>query len=150
MSNAPRVSLEQVHAAIKKETYTVLPDGKTTICQLTLDNGFTVEGQSACVSIENFSKELGEKYSKERALNKVWEFLGFRLSDRLSDEGRDWKQRVIRERDDLKARLDKLTLYATTPAFKALTKGDQQLLDEQAKAMVKYLAVLDRRIERLG
>ena len=81
--SAPRVTLEQVNAAIIDETYTVLPDGRTTVCQLTLDNGFTVEGSSACVSKENFNAELGNKYSRERAVNKVWELLGFRLADAI-------------------------------------------------------------------
>lgn len=81
---APRVTLEQVEAAIVDETYTVLPDGRTTICQLTLDNGFTVEGSSACVSKENFNAELGNKYSRERAVNEVWKMLGFRLRDHLA------------------------------------------------------------------
>lgn len=82
--SAPRVTLEQVNAAIVDETYTVLPDGRTTVCQLTLDNGFTVEGSSACVSKENFNAELGNKYSRERALNEVWKMLGFRLADQIA------------------------------------------------------------------
>lgn len=82
-STAPSVTAEQVEAAIVEETYTVLPNGRTTICQLTLYNGFTVEGSSACVSKERFNAELGNKYSRERALNKVWEHLGFRLADHL-------------------------------------------------------------------
>lgn len=81
---APSVTIEEVNAAIKSETYTVLPNGRTTVCQLTLDNGFTVEGSSACVSLERFNAELGRKYSRERAVEKVWEHLGFRLADRLS------------------------------------------------------------------
>lgn len=81
--NAPRVTLEQVEAAIVGETYTVLPNGRTTVCQLTLDNGFTVEGMSACVSIENFNAELGNKYSRQRAVDQVWQLLGFRLQDTL-------------------------------------------------------------------
>lgn len=82
--NAPRVTIEQVNAAIVGETFTVLPDGRTTVCQLTLDNGFTVEGSSACVSKENFNAELGNKYSRERAVNEVWKMLGFRLADQLA------------------------------------------------------------------
>lgn len=81
--NAPRVTPEQVEAAIVGETYTVLPNGRTTVCQLTLDNGFTVEGMSACVSIENFNAELGNKYSRQRAVDQVWQLLGFRLQDTL-------------------------------------------------------------------
>lgn len=81
--SAPRVTPEQVEAAVQSETYTVLPDGRTTVCQLTLYNNFTVEGSSACVSKENFDIALGQKYSRERALNKVWELLGFRLCEQL-------------------------------------------------------------------
>lgn len=84
---APRVTLEQVEAAILDETYTVLPNGRTTVCQLTLfdagDSGFTVEGLSSCVSRSNFNAELGNKYARERAVSKVWEHLGFQLSAQL-------------------------------------------------------------------
>lgn len=83
-AKAPSITPEMVAAAIVDETYTVLPNGRTTICQLTLYNGFTVEGSSACVSIERFNAELGNKYSRERAVNKVWEHLGFLLADRLN------------------------------------------------------------------
>lgn len=80
---APRVTPEDVAAAIKAETYTVLPDGRTTICQLTLDNGYTVNGESACVSAENFDAEIGRQVAREDAVNKVWPLLGFRLADQL-------------------------------------------------------------------
>lgn len=83
MSDAPRVTLADVNAAIVGETYTVLPNGRTTVCQLTLDNGFTVEGQSACVSIENFNAEIGNKIARDNAVNEVWKLLGFRLADKL-------------------------------------------------------------------
>ena len=84
VATAPQVTIQQVNAAICYETYTVLPNGRTTICQLTLDNGFTVEGSSACVSIENFDPAKGNKYSRERAVEKVWQILGFRLCDQLT------------------------------------------------------------------
>lgn len=77
-----KVSREMVEAAITGETYTVLPDGRTTVCQLTLDNGFTVDGQSACVDPANFNAELGDKYARERAFDEAWKMLGFRLADR--------------------------------------------------------------------
>ena len=82
-SSAPSVTIEEVNAAIVSETYTLLPNGRTTVCQLTLDNGFTVEGSSACVSLERYNQELGEKYARARAVEKVWAFLGFRLADQL-------------------------------------------------------------------
>ncbi len=81
---APRVTPGDIEAAIKGETYTVLPNGRTTVCQLTLDNGFTVEGISAAVSIENFDAEIGNKVARQNAVGKVWELLGFRLRDKLA------------------------------------------------------------------
>lgn len=95
--NAPKVTIEQVNAAIVGETYTVLPDGRTTICQLTLDNGFTVDGHSACVSKENFNEADGNKYSREKAVDKVWGYLGFRLADQLAKIPED----MLGELDDV-------------------------------------------------
>ena len=84
--NAPRVTPEDVQATIVKDEYVVLPDGRTTICVLTLDNDYTVRGEASCVCIENFNLELGKKYSREDAEKKVWPLLGFRLADRLAAE----------------------------------------------------------------
>lgn len=84
MSTAPKVTIEDVEASIKKEEYVLLPDGRTTICLLTLDNGFTIRGESSCVCIENYNEEDGHKYSRAAAVSKVWPFLGFRLADRVS------------------------------------------------------------------
>lgn len=80
----PTVTKEQVQAAIKGETYTVLPDGVTTVCQLTLSNGYTVIGQSACASPENFDPVKGNYYAKEQAVQKIWPLLGWDLKNDLS------------------------------------------------------------------
>lgn len=84
MLSRSKVMQADIDAAIVGETYTVLPNGRTTVCQLTLDNGFTAEGLSACVSIENFNAEKGNAAARERALDQVWMLLGFRLRDRLA------------------------------------------------------------------
>lgn len=80
----PTVTPEQLKDHIVGCTYTVLPNGVTTICQLTLANGYTVEGQSACAAPENFNRELGEKYSRVDAERKVWPLLGYALREKLS------------------------------------------------------------------
>ena len=95
---APTVTIEEVKASIKDVTYTVLPNGRTTVCQITMDNGFTREGSSACVSLDLYDQAKGEKYSYERALDKVWEVLGFRLADRLH-QAKMRKARGVRYRD---------------------------------------------------
>lgn len=78
------VTIEDVTAAIVSETFTVLPDGRTTICQLTLKNGFTVDGHSACVSKEMFNTEKGNKFAREAAVEKVWAYLGWDLCTKLN------------------------------------------------------------------
>lgn len=82
------VSLNDIHKKTKKAEYIVLPDGRTTICMLTLENGFTVRGESACVSIQNFNKALGEKYAYEDAINKCWPLEGYLLAEEIFQRGK--------------------------------------------------------------
>lgn len=79
------VTLESIKAKIKGETYLVMPDGRTTICQLTLENGYTVNGYSACVDAGTFDRDLGRKYAFEDALNKIWPLEGYLSAQRLHD-----------------------------------------------------------------
>ena len=64
----------------------IAPDGLAvlTFCVLVLRNGFTVTGESACASPENFNAEIGRRIARENAINKVWPLLGFRLRDQLA------------------------------------------------------------------
>ncbi len=54
-----------------------------TFCVLILRNGFTVTGESACVSQENFDADLGRKIARKNAVSKVWPLMGYALKDRL-------------------------------------------------------------------
>ena len=56
-----------------------------TICVLTLKNGFTVTGESACASPENFDAELGRKIARQNAINKVWPLMGYQLRSTLAE-----------------------------------------------------------------
>jgi hypothetical protein len=80
--NAPRLCPADIDAVIVGETYTVLPSEKAMICELTLKNGFTVRGESACVSKDNFDFGIGSKIAKENARNKVWELEGYLLQEK--------------------------------------------------------------------
>lgn len=55
-----------------------------TLCVLVLRNGFTVTGESACVSPENFDAELGRQIARKKAVDKLWPLLGYALKERLS------------------------------------------------------------------
>lgn len=59
-----------------------------TICVLVLDNGFTVTGESACASPENFDAEIGRVIARRNAFSKAWGLLGFRLCDELAEQKR--------------------------------------------------------------
>ncbi|WP_164085994.1 Gp49 family protein [Stenotrophomonas maltophilia] len=58
--------------------------GLLTFCVLQLRNGFTVTGESACASPENFDAEIGRKIARQNAVQKIWPLLGFRLRDDLA------------------------------------------------------------------
>lgn len=81
--NAPRLTPESIDKVIVEETFTVLPSGKVMVCELTLRNGFTVRGEAATVSKENFNHEIGQRISRENARSKVWEVEGYLLQQQL-------------------------------------------------------------------
>lgn len=55
-----------------------------TFCVLVLRNGFTVTGESACASPENFDAALGRKIARENAKQKLWPLMGYALKQQLS------------------------------------------------------------------
>ena len=103
-NKAPRVTPADIEAEIVSEHYFTAGEGayaawqKTdameppdftplrylTFCVLVLRNGFTVTGESACASPENFNAEIGRKVARENAEKEVWQLLGFRLRDKPS------------------------------------------------------------------
>lgn len=98
---APRVTPADIEANITSEHYftaldgvagegdgsmvAVAPDclGLLTFCVLVLRNGFTVTGESACASPENFDAEIGKKIARANAVNKIWPLMGYQLKERL-------------------------------------------------------------------
>lgn len=87
------ISEDHVQSVISATSYVTMSDGRTTICQLTLKNGFTVIGSSACVSVERFNKEKGEEIALKDAIEKVWVLEGYLLRQRIHEghvnHGRD-------------------------------------------------------------
>ncbi|MGI9142494.1 MAG: Gp49 family protein [Fluviibacter sp.] len=53
-------------------------------CVLAMKNGFIVTGESACVSPENFDRELGEKIALRHAEAKIWPLLGYEMKSKLA------------------------------------------------------------------
>ena len=101
---APRVTPDDIEANIASEHYFTAEQGAEaaapsygdsypqalsllTFCVLVLRNGFTVTGESACASPENFNAELGRKIARKNAVEKIWPLMGYELRSKLSKEG---------------------------------------------------------------
>lgn len=104
---APRVTPADIEANIDSEHYFTALDGVDgyyrggpeaqgvrnanslsllTFCVLVLENGFTVTGESACASPENFDAEVGRKIARANAVNKIWPLMGYALKERLHND----------------------------------------------------------------
>jgi hypothetical protein len=108
---APRVTLDHIESVIISEHYFTAAEGRLgaltteeyvgrecpvegdldlvplsllTFCVLVLKNGFTVTGESACVSPENFDAELGRKIARGNAVGKIWGLEGYLLRGKVS------------------------------------------------------------------
>ena len=81
---APRITPARIDEVIVSEDYHVFPGTTLTICCLTLANGYTVTGESACASPENFDREIGNKIARDNAKQKIWALEGYALRERLA------------------------------------------------------------------
>lgn len=95
---APRVTPADIEAEIAQENYFTAWDGANavanhrpdpalkllTFCVLVLRNGFTVTGESACASPENFDADLGRKIARQNAVAKMWPLMGYALRERIA------------------------------------------------------------------
>ena len=106
---APRVTPEDIEANIASEHYFTAYEGVygrmsavfngadpaslhsvipaelklLTFCVLVLRNGFTVTGESACVSPENYDQVVGYRVARQNALDKIWPLMGYALKSNL-------------------------------------------------------------------
>lgn len=83
--NAPRLTPDQIDSVIASDEYHVFEGSQLTVCCLTLKNGFTVTGESACVSPENFDAEIGCTIARKNAREKIWALEGYLLKQSLVD-----------------------------------------------------------------
>lgn len=78
-----KVTPESIISKVVSEMYLVLPDGRTTVCMLTMKNGYTIKGLSACVDAANFDMNTGRKIAFEDAIRQIWPLEGYLLAERL-------------------------------------------------------------------
>lgn len=94
---APRITPADIEANIASEWFFTAAEGAKiagtdphpldllTFCVLVLKNGFTVTGESACASPENFDPEIGRRIARENAIEKLWPLMGYELKSRLHE-----------------------------------------------------------------
>ncbi|MCP1270549.1 Gp49 family protein [Acetobacter cerevisiae] len=81
--NAPRLTPKLIDSKIVGEQYHIFSGTTLTVCVLHLVNGFTVTGESACASPENFDAGIGRKIARDNAREKIWQFEGYLLKQHL-------------------------------------------------------------------
>lgn len=82
-ADSSRITMDMVNSAILNEDYYVFPNSNCTVVCITLLNGFTVTGEAACVSRDNFDEEVGRSLAKNNARTKIWAFEAYLLKQRL-------------------------------------------------------------------
>lgn len=84
---AARVRPTDLDDAIREIQFHVFTGSQLTVCVLTLQNGFTVTGESACASPENFDVDIGRNIAFDNAKQKIWPLLGYVLKQKLHERG---------------------------------------------------------------
>lgn len=77
-----KVTKAGIEARITKVDYMVLPNSTVTICNIVLENGYSVRGESACVDPRNFDMEIGRNLAHRDAFGKLWALEGYLLAER--------------------------------------------------------------------
>lgn len=77
----PKVTKDSIEAKIAKVDYLVLPDSTVTLCNITLHNGYSVRGESACVDPRNFNVEIGKGLAYKQAFDRLWPLEGYLLAE---------------------------------------------------------------------
>ena len=83
-----KVTMNDILEKMKQVEYIKLSDGRTTLCVVYTENGYTIIGKSACVAEENYNQALGEKYAFEDAVNQMWPLEGYLLKQKLYEEAK--------------------------------------------------------------
>jgi len=79
----PRISVNDIDKFIKSTDYYIFPNSTMTVCMITMTNDFSIIGESACASTENFNEEIGREIAYNNAKEKIWPLVGFLLREKL-------------------------------------------------------------------
>jgi hypothetical protein len=122
-------------------TYPGNPLSLLTFCVLTLRNGFTVTGESACASPENFDAEVGRKIARQNAINKVWPLLGYELRSKLVSCDKPDHTATLRR---ALVRLTGAKTLADIVGIRRCLEGDETIDAEDLEASLEALSALEQ------
>lgn len=145
--SAPRLTLSDLKKKIKEVRYTRIAGTTTTVCNLILENGFVVTGTSASVSEANFDEQIGQNIAFDNALDEVWKLEGYLLRERLYQQSKPVKERLIDELTEESLRLGRLSKLLSGERPIKLSTIQWALLHGQQAAMTKKVMILQKRIE---
>jgi hypothetical protein len=134
MKTKNTVTMQGILDKITGVSYTLLPNGRTTICQLSMANGFSIEGTSACVDAANYSRADGEKYAYEDALSRVWAFEGYLLAEKINKPFSDIFDATGILREQLRANDDYAWGWHCAIAMSSVNAGASQSVSNEAAA----------------
>ena len=86
MSEIISLDEEKLESLVERVYYHRVPGTTVTICAITLKNGFTVVGDSACIDPENFDHSIGEQVAYNNAFEKIWQLEGYRIKSQLAEK----------------------------------------------------------------
>lgn len=162
-----QVTPEIVDSMIKDTDFVLQPCKTVMVCTIKLHNGFRLFGYNTCLDTSKFDLKQAEERSFNEARNQVFSYAAYQLLEDhfrgnapLSQEQRelpDHIQRVIRELFQTSSRMIGLEQFVS--AWDEMSEADRpkdvsleeiEDLREQLGHMVKYTAVLQRRLARAG
>jgi hypothetical protein len=83
---APRLTPTLINNVIVGAAYYRFPGTTVTVCCLSLTNGFSVIGESASASAENFDAQIGMDIARANAREKIWALEGYLLKQKLHED----------------------------------------------------------------
>lgn len=117
MANPMKLSPQWIENQILTEEY-LIRGGRFMVCIIYTRGGYYVTGESAPINPAEFTEELGRKYSREEAVDKIWRIEG--MIARKQHYGEDSE---VLESVSIKPRIavgDTVYLNSGSPAMKVV------------------------------
>jgi hypothetical protein len=86
VANKPYPKVTEASIKEKIEHIKYVNDEQTTICFLTMFNGFKFVGTSTPASPQNYDAEVGKRYAYENAFKQIWTHEGYLLRQELYEK----------------------------------------------------------------